>query len=269
MDRLETRQFAYFVAVAEELHFGRAAEKLGIAAPPLSRAIASLERRVGARLFERTSRRVELTAAGEVFLVESRAALDAVDTALRRVRRAGRGLVVAVRSGSGSGVLPLVVAGYGGAVEVVFTADQVGALRDGTADVGLVCGSEDLSGLTTVELVRERPVALLPVGHRLAGRGEVTVGELRGEEVFAEKCPPVALDELVDLVALGRLIVVAGDGVVGRLGASVVGVPVVDLPDTALVLAWKGLDAGVRGFVRMAADVVARRASVRVQGNDR
>ena len=97
MDRLETRQFAYFVAVAEELHFGRAAEKLGIAAPPLSRAIASLERRVGARLFERTSRRVELTAAGEVFLVESRAALDAVDTALRRVRRAGRGLVVAVR----------------------------------------------------------------------------------------------------------------------------------------------------------------------------
>jgi DNA-binding transcriptional LysR family regulator len=261
MDRLETRQFAYFVAVAEELHFGRAAERLGIAAPPLSRAIARLERKVGARLFDRTSRRVELTAAGEVFLVESRAALEAVDAALRKVRRAGRALVVAVRSGSGAGVLPEVMAAYGGAVEVVFTADQVGALRDGTADVGLLCGSSDLVGLSTVEVMRERPVALVPVGHRVAGLAGVSVAELRREQVFAEKCPPVALDELVDRVAMGRLIVVAGHGAVGRLGDAVVGVPVVDLPSTALVLAWKRRDALVSGFVRVASDVVARRGS--------
>ncbi|MEU2622435.1 LysR family transcriptional regulator [Streptomyces sp. NPDC007157] len=77
MDRLEVRQLEYFVAVAEELHFSRAAEQLGIAPPPLSRAIAQLERRLGVTLFERTSRRVDLTSAGQVLLVESRNALQA------------------------------------------------------------------------------------------------------------------------------------------------------------------------------------------------
>ncbi|MFF3330673.1 LysR family transcriptional regulator [Streptomyces sp. NPDC002888] len=77
MERLETRELEYFVAVAEELHFGRAAERLGIAQPPLSRAISRLERRMGVQSFERTSRRVDLTAAGAVFLAESRKVLRA------------------------------------------------------------------------------------------------------------------------------------------------------------------------------------------------
>ena len=85
---METRELRYFVAVAEELHFGRAAERLGIAQPPLSRAISQLERRLGVTLFERTSRQVTLTAAGEVLLGEGLAALDAVSAAERRTRRA-------------------------------------------------------------------------------------------------------------------------------------------------------------------------------------
>src|SRR6266545_2350643 len=89
-DRIETRELAYFVAVAETCHFGRAAQRLGIAQPPLSRAIRRLERRLGVVLLERTSRRVALTMAGEVLLAEGRRALDTIDTAVARARAAAR-----------------------------------------------------------------------------------------------------------------------------------------------------------------------------------
>lgn len=245
MDRLETAQLAYFVAVAEELHFGRAADKLGIAQPPLSRAISRLERRMGVRLLERTSRRVSLTPAGEVFLAESRKALKAVDTAVWRAQQAARPhrLVVAVRSGAGSGLLPGMLAAYGGRkdaadIEVVFSRDQASALRDGTADVALLCGSDDLSGLETVELMAEGPIALLPAGHRLARRAAVMVDDLRREDAFRAECPALGLDEIVDLVALGKLIVIVGESAVDRVGNAVVPVPVADLPGTMLMLAW-------------------------------
>ncbi|NEA45687.1 LysR family transcriptional regulator, partial [Streptomyces sp. SID10815] len=78
---METRELRYFVAVAEELHFGRAARRLGIAQPPLSRAIAGLERRLDAALLERGGRGIALTGAGAVLLREARAALDAVEAA--------------------------------------------------------------------------------------------------------------------------------------------------------------------------------------------
>lgn len=242
MDRLETRELEYFVTVAEELHFSRAAERLGIAQPPLSRAIARLERRMEVRLLERTSRRVTLTPAGEVFLDECRRLLRELDGAVDRARRAAAParLALAVRPGTGSGLLAEMLRSYDGAVpELVFTYDRVGALRDGSADVALLCvGSDDLTGLGTVEVAEDLPVALLPRGHRLATRHEVTTAELREEPGYREECPPVGLDEIVDRVALGRLVTVVGSAAADRLTRDVVAVPVADLPATTLALAW-------------------------------
>ena len=84
---METRELRYFIAVAEESHVGRAAERLGMAQPPLSRAIAQLERRIGAHLFVRSPRGMTLTIAGQTLLREGRPALAAVEAAERRTRR--------------------------------------------------------------------------------------------------------------------------------------------------------------------------------------
>jgi DNA-binding transcriptional LysR family regulator len=104
MDPLETRELRYFITLAEELHFGRAAERLGMAQPPLSRSIRQLERRLGVTLFERTSRAVRLTPAGAVLLAEGRSALDALAAAARRAQRAGQDeprLVLAMKASAG------------------------------------------------------------------------------------------------------------------------------------------------------------------------
>src|ERR1700716_2953410 len=140
---METRELRYFVAVAEELHFGRAAERLGIAQPPLSRAISQLERRLGVTLLERTSRAVALTDAGSVLLREGRAALDAVDAAGRRTRRAATGqagVVLATKAGASSELLAKLLDAYAAepgsvTVDVLLCgpAEQERLLRDGRA----------------------------------------------------------------------------------------------------------------------------------------
>jgi DNA-binding transcriptional LysR family regulator len=242
MDQLETRELVYFVAVAEELHFSRAAERLGIAQPPLSRAVSRLERRMGVRLLERTSRHVELTAAGFVFLDECHRLLRGLDTAVRRTQRAARPsrLVLAVRPGTGSGLFAQVLRFHDGAEpELVFTNDGAGALRDGMADVALLCtDSDDLTDLQTIEVAEAYPVALLPRDHRLARRAVVTTAELRQEPAYQEQCPPMGLDEILDRVALGRLVTLVGSVAVDCLTREVIAVPVTDLPTTTLALGW-------------------------------
>src|ERR1700761_4500990 len=89
MNDLEVRQLRYFVAVAEQLHFGRAAEQLRMAQPALSRAIRHLERQLGVTLLERTTRQVRLTKPGEVLLRDARTALEAVTAAAHRAQQAG------------------------------------------------------------------------------------------------------------------------------------------------------------------------------------
>ena len=266
MDRVEIREFAYFVTVAEELHFGRAADRLGIAQPPLSRAISRLERRIGVQLFDRTSHRVSLTAAGQAFLDASQNVLAAADTAVRTAQRAARShrLVVAARPGQGSGLLAAVLPRYDRSkdalpVEMLFTRQQAAAVRDGTADAGLMCSTEDLTGMQTAELITEAPVALLPAGHPLASRPAVTIAELRLLDTFAEQCPDRSLDQIIDLVALRRLIVVVSDSITGRLGPEVTAVPVTGVPASLLILGWMPAipHPGLAAFISQAKHVTA------------
>ncbi|MFD2421733.1 LysR family transcriptional regulator [Amycolatopsis pigmentata] len=244
MKRIEVRELEYFLAVAGTLHFARAAEQLGIEPPPLSRAIAQLERRLGVSLFERTSRRVELTAAGRVFKAEARTTLRSLDRAVRRVRQVGRGaLRIATPPGTGSGLLREMVRGYVAlfgrdTIELVFATDQTVAVRDGRADIALVCSTEDLTGLDVQNVTTEHPVALVPADHPFATRETLTPACLLRDPAYATELPPLGLDALVDLVATGQLIAVVGDSAVDRLGRHVAAVPVTGLSPTDVLLAW-------------------------------
>src|SRR5882724_1735858 len=107
MNTIEVRELVHFTTVADALHFGAAAERLGISQPPLSRSIARLERRLGFALFHRTTRRISLTPAGEVFLADCLRLLSEMDGAIRRAQQVGRAgsLNLAVRPGAGQSVL--------------------------------------------------------------------------------------------------------------------------------------------------------------------
>ncbi|MGC4953122.1 LysR family transcriptional regulator [Actinomadura citrea] len=277
MDVVETRELAYFLAVARELHFGRAAEGLGIAQPPLSRAIGRLERRLGVRLLERTSRRVTLTPAGETLLAEGGAALDAVAAAVRRTRRAGAAgprLVLAMKpGGDGGGLLPEILAAYEREpealpVEMLFGYGAADALRDGRADAALLYAPrQDVTGLATEELMEERQVVVVARGHRLAGRTEVSMADLEGEvlprrpHAAGPGDGPVIGDggQLMQLIALGRMVAVLPESMRGLLREDLTAVPVRDAEPTTLVLAWAeaSRSRALAAFVRSTAAVAA------------
>ncbi|MFF0429519.1 LysR family transcriptional regulator [Streptomyces sp. NPDC004520] len=194
MSELEVRELRYFVAVAEELNFSRAAQRLGMAQPPLSKAIAQMESRLGVRLLERTTRQVRLTDAGQVLLDQARIAVDAVHAAARRARRAGQPtpqLVVAVKPGGDAGLLREVLAAYRGAgahlpppeVVVGGSGEPIAMLRDGRADVALLRSPFDGRGLDSQTLVVEPRLAVLPAAHRLAGHRRLRLTDLEGEPI--------------------------------------------------------------------------------------
>jgi len=245
MNTIEVRELVHFTTVADTLHFGAAADRLGISQPPLSRSIARLERRLGFPLFHRTTRRISLTPAGEVFLADCQRLLADMDGAIRRAQRVGksRSLKLAVRPGAGQSVLTGLLNSYAelpgsGPVEVLYCYDEVSALRTGAADVALMCATSTTDGLERLELGDERPVAALPAGHRLAARSSLAMADLHSLPGFSDGLPNEPLDVIVDRVARGLLVVVVGEGVADRLGAAVTAIPVVDYPITHLVLAW-------------------------------
>ncbi len=177
---IESRPLRYFVAVAEELNFARAAERLGIASPALSRAIAQLETQLGVRLFERSTRHVALTDAGAVLLDQARPALDSLDAAARRAQRAAgprHRLVLALKADLEGGLLEAILAAYREQpeevpVEVSFADwDHLAErLRDGRADVALIYTDFDDDGLDQEVLLEEPRVAALAATHPLAAR---------------------------------------------------------------------------------------------------
>jgi DNA-binding transcriptional LysR family regulator len=255
MDEVETRELRYFVAVAEELHFGRAAARLGIAQSPLSRAIQRLERRLGVTLLTRTSRSVDLTAAGEVLLVEGRAALGAVTTAVRHAQRVGRGqprLVLAVKPGGDARLLRAILDQYGTdpeavPVDIAFSVGERAAMvRDGRADVALLHRPQnDLTGLDAEDLRTEGQVVVLPADHPLAARATVRLADLHGQPMprwpegrQTTGHPIQDAGQLMNLVALGRLVAVLPESIRDRLPSGVTCRPVADADDVTTVVAW-------------------------------
>jgi DNA-binding transcriptional LysR family regulator len=274
---METRELRYFVAVAEELHFGRAAQRLGIAQPPLSRAISQLERRLGVALLERSSRAVTLTEAGSVLLREGRAALDAVDAADRRTRRAGRpGLILVTKAGSSSELLAKLLDAYAAepgsvTVDVLLCGigEQERLLRDGRADVGLLHRPFDsTAGLDAEELSAEGQVVVLPAGHPLTGRAHVRMADVAAlpglplprwpapDGSYPDGPGPQVRDnaQLYQLIALGRASAVLPESCRVHLRRDLAAVPVLDAPTVTTVIAWPphSRSLALAGLVRAA-----------------
>jgi DNA-binding transcriptional LysR family regulator len=281
MDRLETRELAYFLAVADELHFTRAAARLDIAQPALSKAIRQLERRLGVKLFERSSRTVALTPAGQVLASEARYALDAVSAAALRTQRAGDrdpGLILAMKAGGDAGLLPALLAAYEREpqslpVRVMFGADHAQLLRDGHADAALLYSFNDLRGFDTEPLLTEPSMAVLPASHPLAGQAGVSMADLRDEKIHRRTDKPgvSAISELMQLVALGQKIAVLPRSLTTPLREDLASVPVTDIPPITLLLAWPAhsTSPAVAALARAAAQARSHRESPPMMGPTR
>ncbi|EMR0622262.1 LysR family transcriptional regulator [Pseudomonas aeruginosa] len=181
---MELRHLRYFIAVAEELHFGRAAERLGISQPPLSQQIQALEEEIGARLFERTNRRVELTDAGRLFLDESRQVLAQVDKAVLLARRAHLGELGELKIGFTSSApftstIPSSIHAFRKAypdvhldLQEMSSRQVLKALLEESLQVGVIRPLALPDAVHWVELFREPLVAVLRADHPLAAGSE-------------------------------------------------------------------------------------------------
>lgn len=193
---MELRHLRYFRAVAEELHFGRAAERLHIAQPPLSQQIRHLERELDVALFTRSTRRVELTPAGTAYLKRAIAVLDAVDDAGQQARRVAKGveghLTIGCVGSATYSVLPRLVRALRDElphVEISIRGEmlapaQLDALIIGDIDLALLRPPVDDAGVQCVTLRRDRLIVALPAEHPLAQRDSLHIRDLRVEDLI-------------------------------------------------------------------------------------
>src|SRR3954447_8602653 len=260
MEDLDLRKLRYFVAVADQLHFGRAADELHIAQPVLSRQIRALEQDLGASLFTRDRHGVALTNAGRQLLADAGPLLASSHAARRRVAAAARGsrrLTIGFRAGIP--VMPAARAFEAQHPDVVVDVqriesdDQAPMLLDGRIDVGYVRLPIDEAGLRVAPLYTEPRVAVLPAGHRLAGKEEVTEADLAGEPLVWHADPSTqptrrphpnagyrvrGVDETLEHVAAGRGVsFLARSATVFYSHPDVVYVPMPDLAPDQVCLA--------------------------------
>lgn len=293
LESIELRQLRYFQVVADELHFGRAAERLGIAQPALSQAIRNLEIATGVPLLTRTSRRVALTEAGSTLLARARILLPQLDTAMAEAQRIGEGL---------QGQFRLGYVGYVGRERVtelmrrfrerfpavaidlrrLTLAEQTMVLHRREVDASVVRLPTDDRALSLEPVLEETRVVALPHGHRLAERRTVCIGDLADDRLLRLGGVPSRYadwwavdprpdgtkilygpevsdyDEALDHVRHGTGIHLtsasAGWGY-GRPG--VVFVPVTDVPPSILALAWRAnaWSPWIDGLVSLARDL--------------
>jgi DNA-binding transcriptional LysR family regulator len=291
MNDLELPHLHYFVAVAEELHFGRAAERLGMAQPPLSRAIRAMERRLGVTLLERTTRSVALTPAGEVLLRDGRTALDAIAAAVRRTQQAGLArplLRLALKADYDGGLLPQVLAAYNNEpaalpVELVIgrRGEQEAALRDGRADIALLPQPFNERNLDVEPFLTEPRLLAVAATDPLASQETICLADLVGRALpdgrpvrlpgtapgIASRTPEhsahLDLSVIFNLVELGRTVWFPPQSLVRRhLRPGIAYRVVTDLPPLRLSLAWpeESRSPAVAAFVRTASSVAAQLA---------
>ncbi|WP_055610985.1 LysR family transcriptional regulator [Streptomyces phaeochromogenes] len=257
---LDLRKLRYFVAVADRLHFGRAADELHIAQPVLSRQIRALEQDLGASLFTRDRHGVALTDAGRQLLADAGPLLASTHAVRRRVSVAARGsrrLMVGFRAGIP--VIPAARAFEARHPDVVVDVqrieweDQAPMLLDGRIDIGYVRLPIDEAGLHVTPLYTEPRVAVLPAGHRLAGKEEVTEADLAGEPLVWHADPGTqptrrphpnagylvrGVDETLEHVAAGRGVsFLARSATVFYSHPDVIYVPIPDLAPDQVCLA--------------------------------
>jgi DNA-binding transcriptional LysR family regulator len=213
---MELRHLRYFVAVAEELHFGRAAVRLHMAQPPLSQQIKQLEEELGFQLFHRTKRSVTLTAAGERFLGETRLIFARLDQAIAQGRRTSRGelgeLAIGFVGSASYSVLPPILQQFSQqfpAVELTLreltTNLQIEALRENRIDIGLVRPPIQDQGLVQQPILRESLVVALSAGHRLAPEQVLAIAEIAPESfiLFPRILAPGLYDQIIALCHQG------------------------------------------------------------------
>src|SRR5215468_5349408 len=172
-EEIELRHLRYFLAVVETLHFSKAAERLGMAQPPLSQQIRRLEQIIGHRLFDRTTRGVKLTLAGQLLAERARGTIDKVHDDLAQVRRLGRGEEGTLTVGFSGSVmftqLPAAIEAYRRRYPKVelrlrelTTHAQIPALLDGTLDLAFLRDGDPTEGIQMSTVLQEPYVAVLP-----------------------------------------------------------------------------------------------------------
>jgi DNA-binding transcriptional LysR family regulator len=209
---LDLRLLRSFVVVAEELHFTRAAERLGIAQPPLSQQIRRIEDKVGYALFARGTRRVELTRAGQSLLVTARRLFEQASFGVEAARRAGRGEVGRLRIGFPTSIaltaLPAIIRSYRRdypdvdlELRELSTTPQYEALEAGSIDIGFLREPRVSEAIASEAIFAEAFVVVLPLDHSLAKQKQVPLSALSGEGfiLFPRADGPEFYDHIIQI----------------------------------------------------------------------
>jgi len=255
---VELRHLRYFLAVAEELHFGRAAERVRVAQPAISQQIQRLEQAVGTRLFDRNRREVRLTPAGETLRAYAQRAVDDVELGVHAAQRAAAGeighLTVGFLETAASTLVPRAVRGFQAAypdVELTLRELSVGAqldgLRSGRLDVGFVRPPADGGEILFERLIDEELAAAVPSGHPLAGRESVVARTLAGEPLIllSREVVPGLYDQVLALSqeadATGGNIAQEATSIQAVLGLVAAGLGIAILPASVRSLSRTGV----------------------------
>jgi DNA-binding transcriptional LysR family regulator len=213
--RMELRQLRYFLAVAEELHFTRAAAFLHVAQPAVSHQIRQLEEEIGAKLLERTNRRVRLTPAGNIFRDRARVALEQAARAASDAGMVGRGDAGSVSVGVGSSAVWTILPGLlrrfqriapAAAIDIreMEPSEQMEALRHGTLDFGLLRAAVKDPELDSIVISSEKIIVALPERHRAASQRRVDLRTLAKETIVLPRRQSMPASNEIALLACER-----------------------------------------------------------------